>query len=172
MRYSKFHSLNFITVKLREKVEGCILRSIGILISVKSLTLIKRIKMADLSYISPCFIVEDIGPSAAFYRDKLGFKVLYLAPDEGPFFAIVGRDNISIMLKAVAAAIKPIPNRTRHEWAPWDAYISVTDPNKLFEEYIANGVSFHSPLQVNGDKLLGFEVKDADGYLLFFGRPE
>jgi catechol 2,3-dioxygenase-like lactoylglutathione lyase family enzyme len=127
--------------------------------------------MVNLSYIMPCFIVTDLKISVSFYADKLGFKVRYIGPDENPYWAIVGRDEISIMLKAVAPEIKPIPNRSRHEWAPTDAYISSADPDALFKEYTSKGVSFKTPLQNNSDGLRGFEVEDADGYLLFFGRP-
>jgi len=128
--------------------------------------------MANLTHIWPCFIVENIAPSVSFYVDQLGFEVQFIAPDDDPFFAIVGRENISIMLKAVAPDVKPVPNGRRHPWAPWDAYVSAAEPEKLFEEYRSRGVTFRRPLSVNGDKLLGFEVADADGYVLFFGRPE
>jgi catechol 2,3-dioxygenase-like lactoylglutathione lyase family enzyme len=127
--------------------------------------------MANLGYIMPCFIVADLKTSVSFYLDKLGFKIRHMGPDENPYWAIVGRENISIMLKAVAPEIKPIPNRTRHEWAPTDAYISTAEPDKLFEEYRSNGVAFSKPIHENSDNLRGFEIKDADGYELFFGRP-
>jgi len=41
----------------------------------------------------------------------------------------------------------------------------------LFEEYSSRGVTFHQPLLNDDDGLRGFEVADADGYILFFGRP-
>ena len=47
--------------------------------------------MADLTYVSPCFIVTDVKPSVDFYVDKLGFEVRYIAPEDSPFFAMVGR---------------------------------------------------------------------------------
>ena len=128
--------------------------------------------MTNLTNIWPCFIVESLTASVDFYVDQLGFEVQFIAPDDDPFFAIVGREDISIMLKAVAPEIKPAPNKPRHPWAPWDAYISAADPEKLFEEYQSRGVAFRQPLKVNSDRLLGFEVADADGYVLFFGRPE
>jgi len=127
--------------------------------------------MTNLTYIMPCFIIADLKISVSFYVDKLGFEVRYIGPDDNPYWAIVGRDNISIMLKAVAPDIKAIPNRTRHEWAPSDAYISAAEPDKLFEEYRSNGVTFSKPIQDNSDNLRGFEIEDADGYILFFGRP-
>jgi catechol 2,3-dioxygenase-like lactoylglutathione lyase family enzyme len=127
--------------------------------------------MANLTYISPFFIVADLRNSLAFYTEKLVFELRYIGPDEDPFWAIVGRDQVSIMLKEIAPGIRPIPNHTRHEWARWDAYISAVDPDVLFEEYVSRGVAFHHPLRVDGDGLRGFEVMDADGYILFFGRP-
>ena len=128
--------------------------------------------MTNLTYIMPCFIIADLKISVSFYVDKLGFEVLYIGPNEDPYWAIVGRDNISIFLKAVAPDIKPSPNLTRHEWAPMDAYISAADPDTLYEEYRSRGVKFRKPLGVDDDKLRGFQIEDADGYVLFFGRPE
>jgi catechol 2,3-dioxygenase-like lactoylglutathione lyase family enzyme len=128
--------------------------------------------MSKLNFITPFFIVSNIKDSVAFYVDKLGFEVLYMGPEGDPFWAMVGRGSVSIMLKAIADDIKPIPNHTRHEWARWDAYISTEEPDMLFEEFSSAGVTFHQPLKDDGDGLRGFEVTDADGYALFFGRPK
>ncbi len=127
--------------------------------------------MANLSFISPFFIVSDVNVSVSFYVNKLGFEVIYIGPEGDPFYAMVGRDHVSIMLKAITKDIKPVPNNTRHEWARWDAYISTADPDALFEEYNSVGVTFRRPLGDDEDGLRGFEVNDADGYVLFFGRP-
>jgi catechol 2,3-dioxygenase-like lactoylglutathione lyase family enzyme len=128
--------------------------------------------MTNLTYVAPFFIVTNLKTSVSFYVDKLGFEIRYIGPDDDPFYAMVGRDNISIMLKAIAPDVKPIPNHTRHEWAPWDAYISTTEPDTLFEENRSNGVAFSMPIHDNSDDLRGFEIEDADGYVLFFGRPK
>jgi catechol 2,3-dioxygenase-like lactoylglutathione lyase family enzyme len=128
--------------------------------------------MTNLTYVSPCFIVASLKTSVSFYVDKLGFETRYIGPDDIPFFAIVGRDLISIMLKQIADNVKPIPNHTRHTWARWDAYISAAEPAVLFEEYSSRGVAFHQPIQDDDDGLRGFEIEDADGYVLFFGRPK
>ena len=127
--------------------------------------------MTNLTYIFPFFIVVNLKISVSFYVDKLGFEIRYTGPDDDPYWAIVGRDNISIMLKAIAPDVKPIPNHTRHEWAPWDAYISTADPDTLFNEYRLNNVAFSKPIHNNIDNIRGFEIEDADGYVLFFGRP-
>jgi catechol 2,3-dioxygenase-like lactoylglutathione lyase family enzyme len=127
--------------------------------------------MANLASIWPSFIVSDLKASVSFYVDNLGFELRYSGPEDGPYWAIVGRDDISIMLKAVAPDIKPIPNHGRHKYAPWDAYIFTAEPDNLFDEYHSRNVSFNKPIQNNSDNLRGFEILDADGYLLFFGRP-
>ncbi len=128
--------------------------------------------MTRLSYISPSFIVSDVKTSVNFYVKKLGFEIRYIAPEGNPFFAIVGRDHISIMLKAISPAIQPLPNHTRHEWARWDAYIHAEEPDDLFEEYCSAGITFHQTLRDDDDGLRGFELGDADGYVLFFGKPK
>jgi len=115
--------------------------------------------------------VANLQKSISFYVNDLGFEVRYVGPDDDPYWAIVGRDNISIMLKAIAPDVKPIPNHTRHHWARWDAYISTQEPDLLYEEYRLKGVPFVKPIHDNSDNLRGFEIKDADGYILFFGRP-
>jgi catechol 2,3-dioxygenase-like lactoylglutathione lyase family enzyme len=127
--------------------------------------------IARLGSISPFFIARDVMVSLAFYRDQLGFQVDYLGPDGDPFFAMLRRDGVSLFLKAITPEVLPQPNSTRHEWARWDAYIYVPDPDALAAEFAARGVVFREPLGVNSDNLRGFEIADADGYVLYFGRP-
>ena len=126
---------------------------------------------AQLVHVAPFFIVRDVKQSIAFYRDLLGFEVTFLGPDDDPYFAIVKRDGVRLMLKAVAPEVQPMPNPTRHQWARWDAYVHTPDPDALAEELTSRGVCFREPLSDNSDRLRGFEVADADGYVLYFGRP-
>ncbi len=121
-----------------------------------------------LSHISPSFIVRDVLPSIAFYRDRLGFQLEFLGPDDDPFFAIVRRDGAQILMKAVEA--EPLPNSKRDPAARWDAFVYAPDPDALAAEFLSRGVEFSEPLQDTHDGLRGFELKDADGYVLFFGR--
>jgi hypothetical protein len=73
------------------------------------------------------------------------------------------------LIKAVG--VGPQPNSTRHADARWDAYFSVADPDALVAEFTSRGVVFSVPSMDTHDGLRGFEVKDVDGYVLFFGRP-
>jgi len=122
-----------------------------------------------LNGIAPFFIVRDAATAVAFYRDRLGFDVIYQGPENDPFFAIVCRDAAMLMVKAVEAS--PAPNPTRDPAARWDAYINVPDPDALAAEFTSRGVMFSVPLKDTSDGLRGFELKDTDGYVLFFGRP-
>lgn len=127
---------------------------------------------AAISGISPFFIVTDVPASLAFYRDRLGFEVTFEGPEPGDiFFGIVNRGGAQILTKSVGVA--PVPNYTRdikQGIARWDAFVSVPDPDALAAEFASRGVEFFEPLQDTPDGLRGFEIKDADGYVLFFGR--
>jgi len=85
------------------------------------------------------------------------------------FFAIVCRDGALLMFKSVEASLEPNP--TRDPAARWDAYVSVPVPDALAAEFTSRGVVFSVPLKDTTDGLRGFELKDVDGYVLFFGRP-
>jgi catechol 2,3-dioxygenase-like lactoylglutathione lyase family enzyme len=122
----------------------------------------------NLASIRPNFIVKDLQTSIAYYRERLGFQLDFQGPDEGPFWAGVSRDGIGIMLKEVGAEVLPIPNHTRHEWAPADAHIYSMDPDALFDEFSRRGASFRKTLSFVEAGLWGFTVTDADGYLLLF----
>ena len=124
-----------------------------------------------LEGIYPFFIVKNLAASIDFYNQELGFETDILVPEEDPFFGIVSRDNVRILLKHITEVIHPVPNHTRHEWARWDAFILVSDPDTLFAEYQARGLTFHEPIADTEDGLRAFELKDYDGYVLCFGIP-
>ena len=124
---------------------------------------------AEVGGISPFFIVKNVGAAFAFYRDSLGFDITYQHPDNDPFFGIVRRGRAMIMFKDVG--LDPLPNYQREPAARWDAYVYVPDPDALSAEFASRKVEFSKPLKDTPDGLRGFELKDADGYVLFFGRP-
>lgn len=127
----------------------------------------------EISGIAPFFIVRNVPAALGFYRDRLGFEITFQGPEPNDvFFGIVERGAAMIMLKAVG--VDPLPNYTRdvnQGSARWDAYLNVPDPDALAAEFTSRGVEFSRPLQDDDDGLRGFELKDADGYVLFFGRP-
>lgn len=124
----------------------------------------------NLASINPFFIVANLQVSITYYIERLGFQLDFQGPDDDPYYARVSRDGIGIMLKAIRPDVLPCPNRTRHEWARWDAYIYALDPDALFEEFRQRGVSFVTELSFIDESLWGFEVTDADGYVLAFAQ--
>lgn len=128
---------------------------------------------AEISGIAPFFIVRNVPAALSFYRDRLGFDILFQGPGEDDiFFGIVRRGGAMIMLKE--AGVDSVPNYTRDIGkgiARWDAYLNVPDPDALAEEFAARNVAFFQPLKNDDDGLRGFEVEDTEGYILFFGRP-
>jgi catechol 2,3-dioxygenase-like lactoylglutathione lyase family enzyme len=131
----------------------------------------------EITGIAPFFIVKDVPEALRFYRDKLGFDITFQGPSEDDiFFGIVQRGAAMIILKAIG--VDPVPNYTRdikQGIARWDAYLHVPDPDALAAEFSSRNVQFFRSIKdsENGDDgLRGFEIKDADGYILFFGRPQ
>lgn len=127
-----------------------------------------------LNSVTPFFIVDDLPATLDFYQSRLDFSVLYKGGGDGQgddFWAILGRDQVMIMFKRITPEIHPQPNRSRHEWARWDAYINVTDPDTLYTEFLAKSVPMHRELGDTSDGLRAFELADNNGYILCFGRP-
>lgn len=128
----------------------------------------------EITGIAPFFIVKSVPAALKFYQDSLGFDITFQGPTEDDiFFGIVQRGAAMIMMKDIG--VDPVPNYTRdtkNGIARWDAYIHVPDPDALAAEFAERNVEFFQSLTNNDDGLRGFEVKDADGYLLYFGRPQ
>ena len=108
--------------------------------------------------------------SIAYYIERLGFQLDFQDPDDDVSYGRVSRDGIGIMLKAILPDVLPQPNHTRHEWARWDAYIYTQDPDTLYDELKRRGASFVKELSFIDQGLWGFEVTDADKYVLAFFR--
>jgi catechol 2,3-dioxygenase-like lactoylglutathione lyase family enzyme len=128
----------------------------------------------EISGIAPFFIVKDVPMAMSFYRDHLGFDIIFQGPsDDDIFFGIVQRGAAMIMLKSVG--VNPVPNYTKDVKkgiARWDDYLNVPNPDALAAEFSLRNIEFFQPLQNNDDGLRGFEVEDIDGYILFFGCPQ
>jgi len=122
---------------------------------------------------SPLFIVRDVPRTLSYYRDELGFEVTFQGPEPNDiFFGIVQRGSAMFMFKDID--VDPVPNYTRdigHGIASWDSYVYVADPDSLFEEFQSRKDEFKMLLCNDSDNLRGFEVRDVNGYIIYFGRP-
>lgn len=131
----------------------------------------------EISEAAPFFIVSNLQSALSFYRDRLGFQVVFEGPPGDPFFGIVRRGGAMIMLKDLGERVdgkevdvEPVPNYGREPAHCLDAHIVVPDPDALAAEFASRGVQFSVPLNDSDDGLRGFVLKDADGHGLFFGR--
>jgi catechol 2,3-dioxygenase-like lactoylglutathione lyase family enzyme len=123
---------------------------------------------AKLTQIAPQFVVSDVARTAEYYRDFLGFKILGLFNDP-PVFAMVARDGVEIHFgKADGDEIKV--NESVRKGLGNDAYIFVSDVQKLYEEFLARGVNIvEGPIRRVYD-CTEITVKDCNGFQLIFGE--
>lgn len=126
-----------------------------------------------LNSITPFFIVDDLAETIRFYESRLGFEVLYKGGDGqgADFWAMLGRDQVMLMFKAITPDVHPQPNPSRHEWAAWDAYVLTSDPDSLYTEFLSRNAPVRRQLANTSDGLRAFEIADNSGYVLCFGRP-
>ena len=58
-----------------------------------------------LNSVAPFFIVDDLAATLDFYQSRLGFSVLHKGGGDGndgnDFWAMVGRDQVMLMFKAI-----------------------------------------------------------------------
>ena len=121
-----------------------------------------------LTAIAPYFLVADVVRAAEYYRDKLGFTIQGYFLEEPPVFAMVGRDDLTIML-ALMEGGRGGSNRD-HKPIGLDAYLGTEDVDALYAELQASGADIVAPpvQRIYGMKEL--EVRDLDGYVLCFGQ--
>ncbi len=122
----------------------------------------------NLTSVSPFFIVSDLHASVAHYVERFGFTLDFDGPAGDEYYAHVSRDGVGVMLKAITPDVLPLPNHTRHPWARWDAYVHTLDPDALYAEFAQRGATTVKALSFIDAGLWGFEVADADGYVLAF----
>lgn len=82
-------------------------------------------------------MVKNVKETIAFYENKLGFQKVLSVPEEGEVldFAILNKDNISIMLQEQENLINEYPTlKTNHIIPTFTLFITVQNVKKLYEE--------------------------------------
>jgi hypothetical protein len=124
--------------------------------------------MTKFRSIAPTFVVSDVGDTARWYRDNLGFEASVF-PKSPPYsFASLSHDGIEIMLLGLAGYRKPDTSRLRPEGL-WDAYIRIRGVQEFYEEVRAK-IAVRSELVKRPYGDWEFEVRDPNGYVLVFGE--
>jgi len=117
---------------------------------------------------APYFPVANLEQSAAFYEQKLGFRVEYAAGSPRQF-AICSRDGFAIMLRRVSQPELIVPNEK--QGGTWDAFFWVNDAQALHTEFIAKSVDVvYGPLIQEAYQMKEFAIRDGDGHVLGFGQ--
>ncbi|MBV9735109.1 MAG: VOC family protein [Acidisphaera sp.] len=106
--------------------------------------------------------VPDLHESAAYFRDVLGFRVLW---EEAPDWRLAERDGVRIMLGHCPRDARPA-DLGAHSWF---GYLEVDDVDALHDELTARGAACTQPT----DKPYGMReivVTTTDGHRIVFGQ--
>jgi hypothetical protein len=117
---------------------------------------------------APYFPVADVGVSAAYYANTLGFQVEYIAGSPAEF-AICVRDGLAVMLRRVDRPDLVCP--VAAQGGTWDAFFWVDDARALHADLSARGAHMvYGPTRQEAYHMLEFAVRDCDGHVLGFGE--
>ena len=106
--------------------------------------------------------VPDLERSAAYYRDVLGFRILW---EEGTDWRLAERDGVRLML-GHCPNDKPASEIFPHNWF---GYLETGDLAALREEFVARGAECSAPK----DQPYGMReiiVTTIDGHRIVFGQ--
>ena len=116
----------------------------------------------------PTFLVDDVGGTARWYAEHLGFRAAGTFPESEPYaYASLMRGPAELMLLRLAGYRKPDLSSLRPEGL-WDAYIRM-DGVAAFYETLRGRDFIHGPLVKRPYGDWEFEVRDPNGYVLVFG---
>jgi catechol 2,3-dioxygenase-like lactoylglutathione lyase family enzyme len=113
-------------------------------------------------------MVTDMDRAVAFYRDVLGFEVVYLYGDP-LFYGEVSRGDAAFNLRHVD--VSPFVEGVRDAEQLLSVAILTDDAAALFDELDGVGVDFQERLRKKPWDAIEFVVRDPDGNLILFGSP-
>jgi len=117
---------------------------------------------------APVLLVRRFPAALAYWRDAAGFANVR-AWGEPPGFAILERDGLHLMLKAVPEGTDVVPHG-RLQPGMWDAYFWIDDADALHADLAARGAMIAYP---PCDQFYGcreFALLDPDGHEVGFGQ--
>ncbi|MGA7217494.1 MAG: VOC family protein [Candidatus Sulfotelmatobacter sp.] len=119
----------------------------------------------------PQLFVTDIRRSCDFFREKLGFMVVF-SSGKPPCYAQVCRDAARLNPRCVERSAIESTIRDREELLSVSMTVATAHEIKLlFLEFQSAGVAFHQTLKKQAWGARNFIVKDPDVNLLLFAGP-
>jgi uncharacterized glyoxalase superfamily protein PhnB len=119
----------------------------------------------------PQLLVTDIKRSCEFFREKLGFSLVF-SYGKPAYYAQVSRDEARLNLRRVERPVMESTVRDREELLSLSMTVATADEIKLlFLEFQSAGVTFRQKLKKKPWGAKNFVVKDPDGNLLLFAGP-
>lgn len=126
---------------------------------------------ATLVGAEPQLFVADIKRSCEFFREKLGFSLVF-SYGNPPYYAQVGRDAARLNLRSVERPLIGLIARYREKLLSASMTVATAYEIKLlFLEFQSAGVPFEQKLKKQPWGAKNFVVKDPDGNLLLFAGP-
>ena len=112
---------------------------------------------------APVLVSADVGSTAKWYEEYLGFEAA-LFPDRPPYaFAILCRGGVEIMIRRCGSGGMKRPD------GDWDVYVRVAGVHDLHEE-LRGRVPIVEPLKTKNYGCTEFTVEDPNGFRLVFSE--
>lgn len=124
--------------------------------------------MTQFTGMAAAFLVSDVGATARWYRDILGFA-FNTFPDAEPFeWASCRRGGAEIMLQRSEGYRKADLDPLR-PGGVWNAYLYIDDADGLFAA-LDGKANVRRPPCDQPYQMREFEIADPNGYVLVFGQ--
>ena len=123
--------------------------------------------MTRLNRLTPMLSVSDLKRTMAFYCDELGFRCVGTFGDPDPVWCHLQRDGVDLMFNQPPAdEIRDLPRRAKDFQV---YYFYPDDVAALHADWKAKGLPV-TDLRVTTYRMMEFELRDPDGYWLWFGQ--
>ena len=112
---------------------------------------------------SPVLVAADVGATARWYEENLGFDAVTF-PERPPFaFAILCRDGLEIMIRRCGPAGMQRPD------GDWNVYIRIAGVHALYDQ-LQGRVPIVEPLKTKNYGCIEFTIEDPNGFRLVFSE--
>jgi uncharacterized glyoxalase superfamily protein PhnB len=123
--------------------------------------------LARITASAPVLLTRDLLAACDYYRDKLGFT--YELFNHPPSFAILRRDDHSLMLAQAGRGAKLTPN-----WKivdkTWNVYFWTDNADALYKEFQQSGAIIDYTIYDTPWGTREFGVQDLDDHDIAFGQ--